>query len=658
MDNNKDLSFDEVHRFFVNIFQSKKLCNNPTLPGDLDMNNYVCNFITDKEITINEVEDACANMGTGTSLDGIPPDISKLLPPELKIVITNLFTKVFDDSYPKDWQNQLLFSIAKKDHSIKNPKLRGIAIGPFLSRLYDHIINERFCKWYKPNSEQAGYRKGQGCVLQLFSLFLLIDHAKNSHKDLFIGLLDFEKAFDYTNRYLLVESLMEHNIGKKFARALTSMYHKNEYTPKLTGDYIGEPIESKYGVTQGRKSSANLFSFFISDMSEFLCDPIMNDFMDPFCLLQLADDTSVLAECIVSLKTKLSRLLQYAKKKYQHPHITKTRFMHMSNTPIMEPITLEDGQHINTVKVEDGYTFLDFNLSYSNDIYKIIQNNLNRTMGNIVKFYAWLEDNEDTPFDIKLKVLYTCLFSSMLYSVEAWGDTSKYETKLMKIEQEALKHCLQAKNGTTNDIIYIELNKSDIISTIKDRQYNFSKKIENLDSSEAIVKSIWEMCENNSTSNMKHHYSNVRSDNKKVNLAERKQKVQNSTSTMCIHYREVIGIKFSDILYKSTLKDSKRKIITRWRLSCHQLKIETGRYTRPKTPRKDRKCIICQIIEDEYHALFACKAHIFIRRRYLDLLQQNDSVMKLLNPSTINLAENVANYITEVEANMKSLHMV
>ena len=85
----------------------------------------------------------------------------------------------------------------------------------------------------------------------------------------------------------------------------------------------------------------------------------------------------------------------------------------------------------------------------------------------------------------------------------------------MKIEQEALKRCLQVKNGTTNDIIYIELNKSDIISTIKDRQYNFNKKIENLDSSEAIVKSIWEMCENNSTSNMKHHYSNVRSDNKK-----------------------------------------------------------------------------------------------------------------------------------------------
>ena len=87
-------------------------------------------------------------------------------------------------------------------------------------------------------------------------------------------------------------------------------------------------------------------------------------------------------------------------------------------------------------------------------------------MGNIVKFYAWLEDNEDTPFDIKLKVLYTCLFSSMLYSVEAWGDTSKYETKLMKIEQEALKRCLQVKNGTTNDIIYIELNKSDPLSRI------------------------------------------------------------------------------------------------------------------------------------------------------------------------------------------------
>ena len=103
--------------------------------------------------------------------------------------------------------------------------------------------------------------------------------------------------------------------------------------------------------------------------------------------------------------------------------------------------------------------------------------------------------------------------------------------------------------------------------------------------------------------------------------------------------------------------DSKRKVITRWRFSCHHLKIETGRYTRPVTPRSDRKCVVCLEIEDEKHALFVCKAHALIRRRYHDLLQSSNNIMKLLNPPTIKVAEKVADYINEVEKNMKSLNM-
>ena len=48
-------------------------------------------------------------------------------------------------------------------------------------------------------------------------------------------------------------------------------------------------------------------------------------------------------------------------------------------------------------------------------------------MHNVAKFYSWLEINEDTPFFVKIKVLYTCLFASLLYSVEAWGDLQQVE---------------------------------------------------------------------------------------------------------------------------------------------------------------------------------------------------------------------------------------
>ena len=74
--------------------------------------------------------------------------------------------------------------IKKKGHTISDPKLRGIAIGPILSRLYNDILNQRFCDWFKPKLEQAAYRKVQGCVFQIFSLLHVIEHAKNTKKDI------------------------------------------------------------------------------------------------------------------------------------------------------------------------------------------------------------------------------------------------------------------------------------------------------------------------------------------------------------------------------------------------------------------------------------------------------------------------------------------
>ena len=104
---------------------------------------------------------------------------------------------------------------------------------------------------------QAGYRKGRWCVIQLFGLLILIHYAKCLGKDVFIGLLDFEKAFDYTNRELLIKRLIMDGIGKKMIGAIKNMYLDTTYVPKLSGR-IGDEIISNYGVTQGRKSSANL----------------------------------------------------------------------------------------------------------------------------------------------------------------------------------------------------------------------------------------------------------------------------------------------------------------------------------------------------------------------------------------------------------------
>ena len=47
-------------------------------------------------------------------------------------------------------------------------------------------------------------------------------------------------------------------------------------------------------------------------------------------------------------------------------------------------------------------------------------------------------------------------------------------------------------------------------------------------------------------------------------------------------------------------------ILTKFRLSCHFLAIETGRYTRPPLPPEERVCQVCNVTEDEKHFLLQC----------------------------------------------------
>jgi len=155
-------------------------------------------------------------MKRGYGLDSVCPKICSISPQSVLDIILILFRGVFGNVQPKNWNSQLLISFTKKGHTSSNPNMRGIGIGPVLSRLYDVVLNNRFISWYKPNTEQAGFRKNQGCLLQIFALLLLIDLSEKLQKELFVGIIDYEKAFDFTNRYLLTKDMIEKGIGKRF----------------------------------------------------------------------------------------------------------------------------------------------------------------------------------------------------------------------------------------------------------------------------------------------------------------------------------------------------------------------------------------------------------------------------------------------------------
>ena len=140
-------------------------------------------------------------------------------------------------------------------------------------------------------------------------------------------------------------------------------------------------------------------------------------------------------------------------------------------------------------------------------------------------------------------------------------------------------------------------------------------------------------------------------------MESRKRRVESSGKSMHMRYNTLLDCSSCRLLYNSMVDDRHRSTVTRWRLSCHPLYIETGRYKPPKIARSERKCKFCAVLEDEEHALFFCRAHFGIRQQHSSLLTDYVSTKEILNPRSIEDVERISKYLQEIEKNMSTLDM-
>ena len=115
----------------------------------------------------------------------------------------------------------------------------------------------------------------------------------------------------------------------------------------------------------------------------------------------------------------------------------------------------------------------------------------------------------------------------------------------------------------------------------------------------------WENKNRRNNSGIINYYSSLSSNNTTNNIRDRKERIRTSTGSMITYYRSIIDINKKSIIYNCFMNDKLRSCITRWRLSNHKLLIELGKYTIPPIPREDRKCLLCNVLEDEYH-VYVC----------------------------------------------------
>ena len=94
-----------------------------------------------------------------------------------------------------------------------------------------------------------------------------------------------------------------------------------------------------------------------------------------------------------------------------------------------------------------------------------------------------------------------------------------------------------------------------------------------------------------------------------------------------------------------------RKFISKLRLGCLEIRLETGRYARPRLPAEARLCQVCdnenEEVENEFHFLFNCKSLEEERSPWLNSLQKPENFINPPPNEMLGIVLNIHNNVKQ-----------
>jgi len=98
----------------------------------------------------------------------------------------------------KDWRKGLIFKLPKKGDLSNCGNWRGITLLPVPSKVFCRVLLKKIdsALYSKIRQEQAGFRKGQGCIDQIFAIWNIIEHCIEWNVSLCTNFIGFKTAFD------------------------------------------------------------------------------------------------------------------------------------------------------------------------------------------------------------------------------------------------------------------------------------------------------------------------------------------------------------------------------------------------------------------------------------------------------------------------------
>ena len=450
-------------------FKSKDTDDDENL-FDLDFGNHQVEIL-DEEISREELNAAGAKIKEGKSTaDGWVPkmitEVSDLLFPILLIIFNVILQRCM---FPHPWLFSVVIALFKNKGSRLLPKnYRPVSLVLMFLKLFDFVLLHRFMKWFIPHDLQTAYQEGKCSGMHIFHLRCIVQRCICDKQKLFITAIDFDGAFDRVKRSTLLKKLLLFGASSLFVHCLANLYSISGNTIYRNGASVTYMLHS--GIKQGLPLSPYLFLFYINDVFDFL-DGIFgtnnNNVLDNLHILIHADDANLIATTRELMLRKLKSMLKYCQLNSVVLQVTKCFFTVVnasSDDTLVLQITNKDA-----VEYRDHLEILGSHISES--LTKDLALHFKKRFKNVIKYFNYIRVNRLAPVSVKLKVLKSCVMSTLLYNCETFGH--KIPEGLEQMYYKMLRVALGVRSNCSNILTLIESGCLPLACLIRARQLKF-----------------------------------------------------------------------------------------------------------------------------------------------------------------------------------------
>ena len=453
----------------------KEILNRPPPEEEAIINEAVIDLEIDTSTpNIQEIITAIKSLKNGKSpgQDNLNAELFKVDPELAAKILYPLFTIIWEGTViPDDWTKGIIIKLAKKGTLSDCNNWRGITLLSVPSKIMAKIIILRLVDAIDKQlrEEQAGFRKGRGCIDQIFALRNIIEQCTEWQRKLFINFVDFQKAFDSLNRKCLWKILRYYGIPSKIVELIKSFY--NNFTCSVGHDNIWFAVET--GVRQGCVMSALLFNLAIDwimrrtteDTQRGIRWSITSTLED----LDFADDIALLSHTNNHLQEKTSRLSRFASQIGLKISQTKSEVMTLNVT---NPTSIHvDGKDI---PITETFTYLGSTVRNDGGAGNDIKNRLNKARNIFCSFNNIWKSSQYSK-KTKLKLYSSCVLSTLSYGSECWRMTELDLTKLSVFHTKCLRRILHIfwPRKVSNEELLSQCNQENMATILLRRRWKW-----------------------------------------------------------------------------------------------------------------------------------------------------------------------------------------